>query len=311
MPCETEKGKLLKTDVMIREIGHFILHLRLHYQLLLLSGGYLLGGLMAGSMDTTQFWLQYLNVHILLFGGATAFNSYWDKDEGPIGGLRNPPKMTPWMHPVSILFMIAGWIWSFQISWIYFIIYGFSMALFWLYSTPMARWKGHPVLSMIAIALSTGFNSVLLGAIAAGSEINLPILSAAAGASLILLSLYPVSQIYQVDEDVRRGDNTFAVVFGIAGVKVFYHISYFAGLLLLSYSLYSLFPVPALLLGGVGLVSGIIIGKTIVGLTGSGSEYEIVMKLKFAASMSFVLFLLFSNMIRHNWIQSDLLNSFF
>jgi 1,4-dihydroxy-2-naphthoate octaprenyltransferase len=296
---------------MIREIGHFILHLRLHYQFLLLSGGYLLGGLLAGSMDTIQFWTQFMNVHILLFGGATAFNSYWDKDEGPIGGLKHPPKMTNWMHPVSLAFMIAGWVWSLQVSWIYFMIYGVSLILFWLYSTPLARWKGHPVLSLIAISLSTGFNSVLMGTVAAGSEVNLTVLTAAAGASLILLSLYPVSQIYQVDEDKKRGDHTFALTFGISGVKMFYHISYFTGLLLLWYGLYTLYLIPALVLGGVALVSGIFIGKKIVGLSGSKNEYDIVMKLKFAASMSFVLFLFISNMIRHNWIHSELLKSFF
>lgn len=296
---------------MLKEFSHFLLHLRLHYQFLLLSGGFLLGGLMADTMNTIQFWVQFLNVHILLFGGATAFNSYWDKDEGPIGGLKNPPKMSRWMRPVSILMMLMGWAWSYMIGAAYFSVFGISLILFWLYSTPLARWKGHPVLSMIAIAFSTGFNSVLLGAIAAGGSITVPVVSAAAGASLILLSLYPVSQIYQIEEDKKRGDRTFAGTFGIEGVRTFYKIAYFSGLMILSVSLYDHYPVPAYILGGIGLISGIITGKIVVGLTGSKSEYSRVMRIKFIASLSFVVFLFISNTIRYEWIQIDALRQFF
>ncbi len=295
----------------MREIYHFFLHLRLHYQFFLLSGGYLLGGLMAGQMDTGQFWLQFLNVPILLFGGATAYNSYWDKDEGPIGGLRNPPKMTLWMHPVSLLFMFAGWIWAYQVGTVYFLVYGFSLLLFWLYSTPHARWKGNPHLSLVAIALSTGLNSVLLGATAAGGSLSVTLVLAAIGASLVLLSLYPVSQIYQFDEDQKRGDITFAGCYGVMGVKRFYLFSYFFGLLVLSAGLYSFFIIPALLLFIIGLLSGVIIFKIIVTLTGDPVEYKTVMRVKLLASLSFVLFLLIANSIRHEWIGNTALKIYF
>jgi 4-hydroxybenzoate polyprenyltransferase len=295
----------------MREIYHFFLHLRLHYQFFLLSGGYLLGGLMAGQMDAGQFWLQFLNVHILLFGGATAYNSFWDKDEGPIGGLKNPPKMTRWMHSVSLLFMFAGWIWAYQVGTVYFLVYGFSLLLFWLYSTPHGRWKGKPHLSLAAIALSTGLNSVLLGATAAGGSLSVTLVLAATGASLVLLSLYPISQIYQFDEDEKRGDITYASYYGINGVKRFYLYSYFMGLLVLSAGLYSLFPLPALLLFIIGLLSGVIICKIIVTLTGNPDEYRTVMRVKLLASLSFVIFLLVANSIHHEWIANTVLKIYF
>lgn len=94
---------------LMKEIYHFFLHLRIHYQVLLLSGGFLLGGLITDYMNAYNYGFQFLNVHLFLFGGATAYNSYWDKDEGPIGGLKNPPEMKRWMHPVSIGMMLAGW----------------------------------------------------------------------------------------------------------------------------------------------------------------------------------------------------------
>jgi hypothetical protein len=266
---------------MLRELYNFFLHLRLHYQFLILSGGFLLGGFMAGQMDTLQYWLQFLNVHILLFGGATAYNSWWDKDEGPIGGLKHPPKMKKWMHGTSLGLMFLGLLAAAASGWIFTLIYFISLVLFWLYSTPLARWKGRPLLSLAAIGISTGFNSVLLGTLAAGGVISPLILLSAAGAAFILLSLYPVSQIFQIEEDASRHDKTFAIRFGMAGVKNFFAISYTLGAFLLCLSVYWMNALAAAVLFVGILLSGIFVASLIFKMSGDKNEYEIVMKTKF------------------------------
>ncbi|CAN5397069.1 hypothetical protein BH23BAC3_BH23BAC3_24890 [soil metagenome] len=288
---------------MHREIYHFLLHLRLHYQFLILSGGYLLGGFIAGQMDSYQYWTQFLNVHILLFGGATAYNSWWDKDEGPIGGLKNPPKMKKWMHIASLLMMYAGLIWAMTVNWIYAGIYLVSFILFWLYSTPHARWKGRPILSLWAIGISTGFNSVLLGTIAAGGAISPLVLLSATGATCILLSLYPVSQIFQIEEDAARNDYTFTRMYGVDAVKRFFAGAYSIGsiLLCISISWVNIYAAAILFVGIT--ISGIFVATLIFRLSGDKNEYEIVMKTKFLASLSFVCFLLAGNVILYGWIN--------
>lgn len=286
---------------MLKEILNFILHLRLHYQVLILSGGFLLGGFMVDEMNTSQFSMQFLNVHILLFGGATAYNSWWDKDTGPVGGLKNPPKMSRWMHPVSLLFMFAGLMFSISVGYGYALIFLTSLILFWLYSTPLARWKGEPHLSLLAIAISTGFNSVLMGALAAGGAISMNLLLGATGATLILLSLYPVSQIFQMEEDRKRKDQTFALQYGVEGVKMFFFITFTLGSFLLIISVIIMNTVAGLLLLGGIVISGTVIARFITQLAGSADEYAIVMKTKFFASLSFVCFFLAGNMIRHGW----------
>jgi 4-hydroxybenzoate polyprenyltransferase len=295
----------------LKEIVHFFLHLRLHYQFLLLSGGFLLGGLTSDHMNTVDYWLQFLNVHLFLFGGATAYNSYWDKDEGPIGGLKNPPEMKRWMHPLSIGLMFTGWGWSFLVGWTYFLIFGFSLILFWIYSTPHARWKGDPILSMFAIAISTGFNSVLLGHFAAGGSVNLNLMIAATGASLVLLSLYPISQIFQGEVDQKRGDRTFFLKYGIKDVKLFFRVSYLTGLIILSISLMVYYPVTGGFLLFTGLASYLILNRFIGKLKGVKEEYRMVMNIKFIASLSFVLFLLTANIIHHRWLGESILSNFF
>lgn len=288
---------------MLKEFLNFLIHLRIHYQLLILSGGFLLGGFMANEMNTDQFWMQFLNVHILLFGGATAYNSWWDKDTGPIGGLKHPPKMSRWMHPASLLFMFAGLIFSFDIGYEFVLIYLFSLLLFWLYSTPLARWKGNPHLSLFAIAISTGFNSVLMGTLAAGGAISINILLSATGASFILLSLYPASQIFQMKEDGERNDQTFALYYGVKGVKRFFLAAFtFGSVLLISSVIISDLIAGLILLMGTG-ISGTVIARLITGLTGRPDEYGIVMKTKFFASLSFVCFFLAGNFIRYGWLS--------
>lgn len=288
---------------MLKEIYHFIIHLRLHYQMLILSGGYLLGGFLSGEMDVLNYGVQFLNVHVLLFGGATAYNSWWDKDEGPIGGLRHPPKMTRWMHPASLLFMIAGLLFATMIGAIYTLIFLSSLILFWLYSTPLARWKGDPHLSLFAIAISTGFNSVLMGTLAAGGAISPEILLGATGASLVLLSLYPVSQIFQIDEDRERKDLTFALAYGVKGIRSFFLMSFTAGSILLCVSVMIHSITAGILLIAGTAISGTIIARLVLRMSGEPDEYAIVMKTKFFASLSFVCFFLAGIVIRQGWLS--------
>lgn len=288
---------------MFKEIYHFIIHLRLHYQVLILSGAYFLGGFIAGEMNTGQYWLQFLNVHILLFGGATAYNSYWDKDTGPIGGLRNPPVMTRWMHPVSLICMLIGFVWSLSVNLLYSSVYMVSILLFWLYSTPHARWKGDPVLSLIAIGGSTGVCSVLLGVLAAGGAITVPVMLSATGASLILLSLYPVSQIFQIEEDRNRKDRTFAVAYGVSGVKTFFTLAYFTGTIILSISLLWVSKLSAAILFVGAVASGMFLAVMIYRMRDDKTEYTNVMKTKFYASFIFVCFFLVGNFIRYDWMN--------
>lgn len=280
---------------MLRQLINFIIHLRLHYQFFILSGGYLLAGLFVEDINWQQFWLQFLNVHVLLFGGATAYNSWWDKDEGPIGGLKSPPKMNRWMWPVSMGMQYIGLAWAVTVGWNYSIIYAISMVFFWLYSTPLARWKGKPVLSLVAIGVSTGTNSFLLGFLAAGGY---PITyfedQIALGVALIMLSLYPVSQVFQIREDLQRGDETFAAKYGLRGVKWLFTILFPVGSGILGWGLLSQNTMIGFYFIGLNIAAYLGLVFFVWNLKGNEGEYRDVMKIKLSASFFFMLFILAS-----------------
>ncbi len=275
------------------QVWHFIVHLRLHYQFFILSGGYLLSALFVESVNWSQYGFQFLNVHVLLFGGATAYNSYWDKDEGPIGGLKSPPKMESWMWIASMLFQLIGLVCAFSLGRTYVLIYALSILFFWLYSSPVTRWKGRPLLSLIAIGVSTGSNSFLLGYLASGAN-TLGIVPgfAALGVALIMLSLYPVSQVYQKEEDSQRGDQTFAIRYGLLGIKRLYRLFFIGGVFLISGSLYKMDSSLSILFFVLSTITFVIINQILKKLKGNKVEYGTVMKIKFLTSLSFVLFIL-------------------
>lgn len=281
------------------QLWHFIVHLRLHYQFFILSGGYLLAALFLPEVNWTSFGIQFLNVHVLLFGGATAYNSFWDKDEGPIGGLKSPPKMTDWMWTASLVIQFAGIILALFTGFKFLVIYVASMLMFWLYSTPLARWKGSPILSLFAIGISTGTNSFLLGFLAGGGgALSLNEGFIALGVACIILSLYPASQIYQIDEDRERGDRTFAMEFGLKGVRQFFVIMFMAGTEIIAFSLYQREPQLGILFGILGFLAFCVIVFILFNLKGEQQEYNKVMKIKFLASLSFVVFILSTVLIK-------------
>src|SRR5262249_27029928 len=123
------------------EIKSFIIHLRWHYQIFILPAGYLLGGLYAAHLDLRTFLLQFLNVHLLLNGGVTAYNSFFDEDEGPIGGLEHPPKLAPWTHWASVAVQLVGLGFALSLGAVYIAIYMSTMGLSVLYSSRRFRWK--------------------------------------------------------------------------------------------------------------------------------------------------------------------------
>ncbi len=287
-------------SVLPDDVRSFVVHFRLHYQVFILSGGYLFGALFSERFHAGTFWLQFLNVSVLLFGTATVYNSWHDKDEGPIGGLKNPPGMQPWMRKVALWMQFGGLLLAHYAGMEFTYLYLVSMVFFWLYSTRRARWKGHPLKSIIAIGISTGTNSFWMGYFAAGGDAFSPgIVIAGIGTALVFLSLYPVSQLYQMRSDSKRGDRTFAIEFGVTGVKKFYRNAYHIGLIMSGIPLLLIqWPIGLAFIAS-GFVTGRLVGTQINRLTGDASEYGPVMRVKYLTSLSFVAFILAAMVFVH------------
>jgi len=193
-------------------------HLRLHYQLLFLSPLFGLGFMLGGGEPSRRAALGFLAFHVFLYGGITAYNSYYDRDEGPVGGLWTPPKVSEALYGFSLGVQGMGLaictLVGLEFSGLYLLVMVLSVA----YSHPRFRWKARPILSLVVVAFGQGavgfFGGWLCGSTPPKPWLGFEGLLGSAAAALITVGLYPLTQLYQIEEDRARGDRTFAVAFG-------------------------------------------------------------------------------------------------
>lgn len=193
-------------------------HLRLHYQLVFLSPLFALGFLLGARETSATCAVAFLAFHVFLYGGITAYNSYYDRDEGPVGGLRTPPPVTEALLGFSIVMQLLGALMAFYVGLAFALLYGAIAALSIAYSHPRLRWKGKPIGSLLVVAFGQGTAGFAAGFLASGAtwppSSPLRVVLGAAVATLATVGIYPLTQLYQIEEDASRGDRTFAVEFG-------------------------------------------------------------------------------------------------
>jgi 1,4-dihydroxy-2-naphthoate octaprenyltransferase len=194
-----------------------LVHLRLPFQLLL-APVFLWGWLLGGGGLTLRFVLAFVALHVFIYGGVTAFNSYYDRDEGPVGGLERPPPVLSELLPFSIAVQAVGLLLALFVNVPFALACVGFVLLSTAYSHPRIRLKARPWASMATVGLGQGVLAFVAGWVGAGASLAdlaepVGILGVSA-ATLIILGLYPLTQLYQIDEDRARGDRTIAVAWG-------------------------------------------------------------------------------------------------
>jgi 1,4-dihydroxy-2-naphthoate octaprenyltransferase len=167
-------------------------------------------------------------LHLLVYPASNGFNSYYDRDEGSIGGLKNPPKVKTDLLYASLFLDLIATVWGFLIHfW-----FGIGIFLYGLvskaYSYDKIRLKKYPFTSWLIIGFFQGAFTLWLtyrgvtDCTCAGLGVwNEHVAGAALLSSWMLLGSYPMTQVYQHAEDSRRGDRTLSLLLGIRGTFVF------------------------------------------------------------------------------------------
>jgi 1,4-dihydroxy-2-naphthoate octaprenyltransferase len=201
-------------------IHDYFVHLRLLFQFLL-SPVFLWGYLLASGKVNSQLLIAYVAFHLFGYAGGTALNSYYDRDEGPIGGLAQPPPVPEHLLAFSMGWQAAGFLLALTVNLSFAAIYA---AMFWMsvaYSHPRTRWKGKPLPALTTVALGQGVFAFLGGWSAARGEIRSALdvwaILGVFTATLLIVGLYPLTEIYQLEADARRGDLTLARFLGVPG----------------------------------------------------------------------------------------------
>lgn len=184
-------------------------HTALGYVLAVGLPGVARGEQLGAALLALAVWVIGLN------GGTLAINSVFDKDEGDIGYLRAPPTLPRHLLAFSIALLVAGQVASFALPPAFRIAYAICFGLSVLYSVPPFRFKA--VAGVDWLINMWGFGALTPYATWAATGRPLDV-----GFALVLLAfcplfagLYPLTQLYQFEEDSRRGDRTLALIIGM------------------------------------------------------------------------------------------------
>lgn len=152
---------------------------------------------------------------VCLNGGTLALNSAFDRDEGDIAYLRRPPPPPRHLAAFGVGLMAAGQILAFRLPAPYPMIYAVCLALSLAYSVPPLRLKAVAGADWIINMWGFGTLTPYAGWAATGVPIEPARGLVLLGFCPLFAALYPLTQIYQLEEDTRRGDRTLACVLGV------------------------------------------------------------------------------------------------
>jgi hypothetical protein len=208
---------------MFLNMRSILQHLRFHFSFFLMPVFWFAYSQSANPDITKTIW-AFVILHLLIYPASNAYNSYYDKDEGPIGGIAKPLPVNVQLYYTANFIDFIGILLAY-----YFCNPGFALAVLLYvlvskaYSHPLIRLKKHPYLSWFIVGLFQGafiylaVNQLINKESFFDSKSILPALLT----SFNLWAFYPITQIYQHEEDAKRGDITMSLKLGIKGTFVF------------------------------------------------------------------------------------------
>jgi 1,4-dihydroxy-2-naphthoate octaprenyltransferase len=162
-----------------------------------------------------------------LYPASNGYNSYFDKDEKSIGGLQNPPPVNKGLYYLALLFDTIAIVLA-----LIFVNVTFACMLFIYgmvskaYSHPSTRLKRYPFAGWVVAGVFQGLFSFAMCYIGINNYeienvLNPAVLIPGTLSTIMLWANYPMTQIYQHEEDAKRGDMTLSRKLGIKGTFYF------------------------------------------------------------------------------------------
>lgn len=208
-----------------------LLHLRLPFSLLLLPI-YIFALSQTQNINVLKAILVFVVWHLLVYPASNAYNSYFDKDEGSIALLKNPPKIEHNLYYLSVTLEWIGVALAAIVSVPFAICVVVYNSLSKAYSHPCIRLKKYPIISFFVVFIFQGWFIYVTTFYAIGNAytgFNAMVFLAGLISSCLIGASYTLTQVYQHTEDSKRGDKTLSILLGINGSFLFSGFIFFLG----------------------------------------------------------------------------------
>ena len=183
--------------------------------------------------------LIFFVLHLLVYPASNGYNSYMDRDTSPVGGLKNPMQPTEQLFIVTVVMDTIAVGISFVITPIFAIGIFFYILASRAYSYRKIRLKKYPVIGYLTVIIFQGavtFFLVYHGS-SGNHTLEVPVLAMVASA-LLIGGFYPLTQIYQHEEDRKDGVMSISFLLGYRGTFIFTGIVYAFAFITLAWYFY-------------------------------------------------------------------------
>lgn len=179
--------------------------------------------------------LIFFLLHFLIYPASNGYNSYMDRDTGSIGGIEKPPLPSRQLFLITIVLDTAAILLSFLISPLFVAVVLLYIGASKAYSYRGIRLKKYPVIGYLTVIIFQGGLTFWL--VWYGSSFNNTLLVPWQGiviCTLLIGGFYPLTQIYQHQQDLQDGVATISYKLGYIGTFVFCAIVYLFALLFMA-----------------------------------------------------------------------------
>ena len=200
-------------------------HLRLPFSFFLMPV-FLFALSQASDINWQTTIIAFVILHLFIFPSSNGYNSYQDRDETSIGGLKYPPKVSENLYYATLLLDIIGVLSALFVSVYFSLLVLIFILMSRAYSYRNVRLKKYAIIGFLTVFIFQGA-FVYLMAFSAITNFSFEVIFTLNNmicmsvASLFMGSIYPLTQIYQHEADKKDGVTSISYKLGYIGTFVF------------------------------------------------------------------------------------------